>query len=179
MNGVSLLPPSQRITSASCSARSRIARVVDAREDEVALGEVRLVLLALLDRRVGRVEILVALEALDGLLRQVAVGHRVPQHGHALARLAQQLRRRGASSGSCRSRCGRRRSRRPASTRSSIVSRGEISRKLRAGGERARADVHHVLVRHVGVGEDDLVDLVLARSARSSSASGTIGIPSG
>ena len=90
MNGMSLLPPSQRMTSASCSARSRIARVVDAGEDEVALGDVGLVLLALLDGRVGRVEVLVALEALDRLLRQVAVGHRVAQHGDALARSAQQ-----------------------------------------------------------------------------------------
>ncbi len=35
-------------------------RVVDPREDEVALGEVGLVLLALLDRAVGGVEVLVA-----------------------------------------------------------------------------------------------------------------------
>ena len=62
--------------------------VVDPCEDEVALGDVGLVLLALLDGRVGRVEVLVALEALDGLLRQVAVGHRVPENGHALARAA-------------------------------------------------------------------------------------------
>ena len=34
-----------------------------------------------------------------------------------------------------------------------------------AGGEGARPDVHHVLVRHVRVREDDLVDLVLADDA--------------
>ena len=39
--------------------------------------------------------------------------------------------------------------------------RGE-QREARPGRERARADVHHVLVRDVRVGEDDLVDLVLA-----------------
>ena len=49
----------------------------------------RLVLLALLDGRVGRVEVLVTLESLDGLLRQVAVGHRVAQNGDALAGAAQ------------------------------------------------------------------------------------------
>ena len=54
--------------------------VVDAREDEVPLGEVRLVLLALLDRAVVRVEVLVALEALDRLLREIAVRHRVTEH---------------------------------------------------------------------------------------------------
>ena len=52
----------------------------------------RLVLLALLDRAVGGVEILVAREALDDLLRQVAVGHRVAQDGDALAVVAQELR---------------------------------------------------------------------------------------
>jgi hypothetical protein len=53
--------------------------VVDSREDEVALGEMGLVLLPLFDRRVGRLEVLVPLEALDGLLGQVAVGHRVAE----------------------------------------------------------------------------------------------------
>jgi hypothetical protein len=60
--------------------------VVDPGEDDVPLREVRLVLLALLDGRIGRVEVLVALEALDGLLREVAVGHRVPEDCDALAR---------------------------------------------------------------------------------------------
>ena len=66
--------------------------VIDPGEDEVPLGEVRLVLLPLFDRGVGGVEVFVALESLHGLLRQVAVGHRVPEHGNALPRLAQQLR---------------------------------------------------------------------------------------
>ena len=64
--------------------------VVDPREYEVPLGEVRLVLFALLDGRVRGVEILVALEPLHGLLRQVAVGHRMAQHGDALAGLAEE-----------------------------------------------------------------------------------------
>jgi hypothetical protein len=58
--------------------RAQDALVVDAGEDEVPLGEVGLVLLSFLDRGVGRVEILVALEPLHGLLRQVAVRHGVP-----------------------------------------------------------------------------------------------------
>jgi hypothetical protein len=65
--------------------------VVDAGEDEIAFGEVRLILLALLDRAVGLLEILVALEALDDLLRQVAVGHRVPEHRDALAVVPEKL----------------------------------------------------------------------------------------
>ena len=53
--------------------RSQDPLVVDAGKDEIALGEVRLVLLALLDGRIGCVEVLVALEPLHGLPRQVAV----------------------------------------------------------------------------------------------------------
>ena len=136
-------------------------RVVDAGEDEVALGEVRLVLLALLDRAVGRVEVLVAREALDDLLRQVAVRHRVAEDGDALAVVAQELgdapRRlalAGARAhGADRDDGLRRRERR-------VVRREQP--EAGAGGERLRGDVHHVLVRHVGVGEDDLVDVVLA-----------------
>ena len=64
--------------------------VVDAGEHQVPFGEMGLVLLALLDGGVGGVEILVALEALDRLPRQVTVGHGVPQNGDALARLAEE-----------------------------------------------------------------------------------------
>ena len=65
--------------------RAQDLLVVDAREDEVALGEVRLVLLALLDRRIGRLEILVVLEPLHRLFREVAVRHRMAEHRDLLA----------------------------------------------------------------------------------------------
>ena len=136
-------------------------RVVDAREDEVALGEMRLVLLALLDRAVGGLEILVALEALDDLFRQVAVRHRVAEHGDALAVLAEQLRDPARRLALARARAhGADRDDRLRGRDHRVVRRQEP--EARAGGERARRDVHHVLVRHVRVGEDDLVDLVLA-----------------
>ena len=77
MNGVSLLPPSQTITSACVLGEVEDLRVVDAGEDDVAGCDVRLVLLALLDRALGGLEILVALEALRYLLREVAVRHRM------------------------------------------------------------------------------------------------------
>ena len=51
-----------------------------------------LVLLALLDRRVGRVEIVVALEALHGLRGEVTVRHRVAQYGDALAAVTEEAR---------------------------------------------------------------------------------------
>jgi hypothetical protein len=151
MKGVSLLPPSL----GAVEDRG----VVDPGEDEVALGDMRLVLLALLDGRVGGVEVLVALEALDGLRGQVAVGHRMPQDGDALARLAQQARdvARGLALAGARAH---------RADRDDRLLRGQhrLARREqpegRAGGERARRDVHHVLVRDVRVREDDLVHVV-------------------
>ena len=135
--------------------------VVDPGEDEVPLGEVRLVLLALLDRAVGGVEVLVALEALHGLLRQVAVGHRVAQDGDALARLAEQagdVARRLALA-----RAGAHR----ADGDDGLVG-GDHGRArpeqavVRPRGHGQRADVHDVLVRDVRVCEDDLVHVLAA-----------------
>ena len=137
------------------------ALVVDPGEDEVSFGEVRLVLLALLDRRVGCVEVLVSLEPLDRLSGQVAVRHRVSQHGDTLPGLAEQLRdlprglalaRAGAYGADRHDRLRRAQHRQPRRDQS----------VRRAGGERTRPDVHHVLVRDVRVREHDLVDLVLA-----------------
>ena len=136
-------------------------RVVDAGKDQISLGDVRLVLLALLDRRVGRLEVLVALEALGDLLRQVSVRHGVAEDGDALSALAEQ--RRDMSSGLALAAAGadgadgdhrlRRRQHR-------VVRRQQP--EARSGCERARRDVHHVLVGHVGIGEDDLVDALVA-----------------
>ena len=120
----------------------------------------RLVLLALLDRRVGGVEVLVALEALDGLRRQVAVGHRVPQDGDALPGLAQQAR----DVARCLALAGARAHRTDGDDRL-LGGQHRLARReqpeSRARGERARRDVHHVLVRDVGVREDDFVHVVL------------------
>ena len=124
----------------------------------------RLVLLALLDRAVVRVQVLVAGEALDGLPRQVAVRHRVAQHGDALARLSQQAS--DVARGLALARAGAHRADRDDRSRGAQhrLARGEQAVR-RARRERARAEVHDVLVRHVGVGEDDLVDGVLADRA--------------
>ena len=135
--------------------------VIDACEDEVALGEMRLVLLALLDRRVCCLEIFIALEPLYRLLGQVAVGHGMAQHGNALPGFAEQF---------CDAPCrlaltgaradGADRHRRLRRSEHRLPRGDEFVRRARR--QRARADVHHVLVRHVRVGEDDHVDLVLA-----------------
>ena len=66
-------------------------RVVDACEDEVALCEVRLVLLALLDRGVSGGEVFVAGEALHRLLVEISVRHRVADDRDPLTVLPQQL----------------------------------------------------------------------------------------
>ena len=71
--------------------RAQDLLVVDPGEDEVSLGEMRLVLLTLLDRRVGGFEVLVALEALHGLFREISVRHRMAQDGDPLAGLAEQF----------------------------------------------------------------------------------------
>src|SRR6266511_966884 len=136
-------------------------RVVDAGEDEVSLRQVRLVLLALLDRRIRCVEIVVPLEALHRLSREVAVRHRVPDDRDALAGAAQQRRHssRGLALTGARAygadgdaRLRRREHR--------LARREQL--EGRSCGERSRSDVHHVLVRDVRVGEDDDLHLVLA-----------------
>ncbi len=64
-------------------------RVVDARVDDVAGADRRLVLLALLDRDAGGVEVGVVREALAALRLQIAVRHRVAHRDRAFARLAE------------------------------------------------------------------------------------------
>ena len=141
--------------------RAQDLLVVDAGEDEVSLGEMRLVLLTLLDRRIGGFEVLVVLEALHCLFREISVRHRVAKDGDLLAGLAEQLG--DAPGGLALAGPGADRTDRDgglARNEHRLARRDQTERG--AGGERTRADVHHVLVRHVRVGEDDVVDLMLA-----------------
>ena len=134
--------------------------VVDSGEDEVSLGEMRLVLLTLLDRRIGGFEVLVALEALHGLFREISVRHRMPEDGHLFAGLAEELG--DAPGGLALAGPGADRADRDgrlARSEHRLARRDQAVRG--AGRERTRADVHHVLVRHVRVREDDVVDLML------------------
>ena len=125
-------------------------RVVDAGEDEVALVQVRLVLLALLDRTIGSVEVGVAREPLDRLLFEIAVGHRVAEDGNALARAAQEL-------GDVARRLALPGARAHGADGHDRLRRGQhrLARRQQpvrgTGGERARAEVHDVLVRDVRV----------------------------
>ena len=141
--------------------RPEDALVVDACEDEVALREMRLVLLTLLDRRVGRLEILVALEPLYGLLRQIAVRHGMAQHRDALPGFAEQFCDAPCRLALARARTDRAdRNGRLRRDEHRLPGRDQLVRCARR--ERARPDVHDVLVRDVGVGEDDDVDLMFA-----------------
>jgi hypothetical protein len=95
------------------------------------------------------------------LAREIAIGHRMPQHGDALAAALQKLRqiarhRRFAGAGAERAhgdhgqRRGKHGARRPQ------------KREIGAERQRARGEMHHLLVPDIAIGEDDLVDAVAA-----------------
>ncbi len=65
--------------------------VVDPREHDRALAQVRLILLPLLDRHLVTVEVIVGLEPLHPLLAEVAVGHRVTDDHRLAAELPEPI----------------------------------------------------------------------------------------
>ena len=142
-------------------AREDLA-IVNARVDDVSSRDVRLVLLALLDRAIGGVEIGARGEALHPLAREIAVGHRMAQHGRAQAAAAQMLREKAGHLGLAAPRAhGADRDHREVR----LQHRGVRTRKQEARAERecARGQVHDRLVRHVAIGEHDLSHLLAAR----------------
>ncbi len=133
--------------------------VVDAGVDDDAVVDVGLVLLALLDRALVLVEVGVGGEALDLLLDEVAVGHRVADGDDAAALLLEDratLRLVWLLPEPVRT----------AQTETTglrlliIVSSGPRRTKLAPGGQDLGGLVHDVFVGEVAVGEDDVVDLV-------------------
>ena len=134
--------------------------VVYAGVDDPVGVDVRLVLLALLDRHFVLRQVVVGLEALHRLLRQVSVGHRMSddhdlpagsreQLGHPSTGLAL------SGSGAC-------------GAHGYDGLRGFHHRLSGAeqhvggsGGHRTGAEMHHVLVRDIAVGEHDYVHAVL------------------
>ena len=144
--------------------RPQDRRVVDAAEHDGAGRDVRLVFLALLDGAGCGVEVGGGAEALHALERQVAVGHRMPQHRHPQPAPAQTPRQpardlRLAAAGPHRRDGDDRQAR-----RQHRALRAE-QREIGAAGERARGGMHDVLVRHVAVGEHHLVDRLGAADA--------------
>ena len=156
------MPPSQRTTSALGLGGAQDVLVVDAREDEAPGVEVRLVLLALLDRGLVAVEVRVRLEALDALRDEVAVRHRVADDRDLEALRLERTRRRSGSSGSCRSRCARRTPRRPGGCSRASSRLGPSSSKSAPAASTRLRGVHDLLVADVAVGEDDGVDREVA-----------------
>ena len=135
--------------------------VVDARVDDRAADDVRFVLLDFLDRALVLLEVGNRREALDPLLLQVAIGHRVPDGGDLQAVLLEDagdapgglaLAGAGADGADRDHRLGAHEHR---------VGGGQ---QLEAGPGRVddRPARHHVGVGHVAVRKDDLVDFLLA-----------------
>ncbi len=63
--------------------------VVYAGEDDRSAGQMRLILFSRLDRRIVLLEVLIALEPLDSLFREISVGHRMPHDGDLVAHTPQ------------------------------------------------------------------------------------------
>ena len=135
--------------------------VVHAGKDDRAVPQVGLVLLALLDRDVGPVQVIERLEPLDPRGHQVPVGHRVA-HDHRLLPTPPEVLHHLAG-GLALSRP------RPHGThrhdRHARVEHGRLGPEQRergAGGHRQARLVHDVQVGYVRICEHDLVDLQLA-----------------
>ena len=135
--------------------------VVDARVDDRTVADVGLVLLHLLDRAVVLRHVLQRREPLHDLLAQVAVGHGMPDGDGALIPLPQERHdpaRRLALTAPGPNRTHGDHRLRARDHRGVDVERGEH----RAGSLDDRAALVEIVEVDVGVGEDDLVDSVLA-----------------
>ena len=178
-NGKSLLPPSQMTTSASASAARRIVLVVHAREDQAAGVEVRLVLLALLDRGLVAVEVGVRLRSAGTAARP---GRRRASDGGPPTTL-----RPAASSSAATYRLvwllpqPVRTAQTATTGRVLLEHRRRRAQQLevRACRERAGRGVHHLLVADVAVGEDDACRPPGPRSAARAPPPAGSGCPRG
>ncbi len=137
------------------------ALVVDAGVDHEAVVDVGLVLLALLDRGVVAVEVLVGGEALADLAGQVPVRHRVAHRDDLLAHPAQDPRQVAGGLRLADARAHRGDGdHRPARAQHGALDRADA--EVRPPTDHPAGDLHHVEVRHVGVGEPHLVDRLVA-----------------
>ena len=137
------------------------ALVVHARVHDHAHLDGRLVLLALLDGGVAGIDVGQRREPLDSHRLEIAVGHGVPDEGHAQSRIEQQpphgarrlaLAAAGAHGADPHDRLGAAKHRRGRARQPEV----------RTGCHHDRRPVHHVDVGDVGVGEDHFIDLCLA-----------------
>ena len=144
-------------------------RVVDARVDDESLVDVRLVLLHLLDGALVALHVLQGGEALHLLLGEVAVRHGVADDHRFLPHALEDGRHvpRGLALAAARSH-GADRHDGDAGLQHGV--RGAQQPEIGAQRDGAGGLFHDVLVGHVGVGKDHLVDL-LPRASSSSSDS--------
>ncbi len=138
--------------------------IVDPGVKDPARVEMRLVLLALLDRGLVAVQVRVRREALDALLDQVAVRHRVADH-HDLQTLRLEQARKvpgglALAGPGARGARGDDRLRAP-----DHRLHGSQQHEVRATCQHAAGLVHHELVGDVAVGEYDPVDLLAREDA--------------
>ncbi len=131
--------------------------VVDSGVNDRAPAQVGLVFFTLFDRHLLALEVVVALEPLDALLQQVAVRHRVahddrlpPKRAQALDHVARRLTL--TRPGPYRTYADHRQTR--VEHRPARAEQGEA----RARRQRPAGQVHHVVVRDIGVREDAEID---------------------
>ena len=150
--------------------------VVDAREHDAAGRDVRLVLLAFLDRAVGSIEIPRRRKALYRLALEIAIRHRMAQHGRSKSDRSQAARQPArdlalTDTGADGTHADHRQPRRDhCAVR---AEQGEIC----PGSKRDRSFVHDEGMLYIAVGENDLVDRKLATDLRPDQHSSRIGMP--
>ena len=141
------------------------AAVVDARVDDDAGLDVRLVLLALLDRAVVPHEVVERLEPLAGLRREVAVGHRVAHRHDPQPQVAQQPGDVAGGLALAHARAHRGDGDHRAARAQRRAARRRARTKSAPAAMTREAEVHDLGVGEVGVGEHHGVD-PLARDER-------------
>jgi hypothetical protein len=131
-------------------------RVIHSGKDHPACVHVGLVLLALLDRALPGIEIATSREALNALLRQVTVGHRVSQHSRLESAATQPPRDPPGRLGLSAARAHRGNGDHGLA-RAQHRALGSQHPEIGPTGQRPRGQVHHVCVGEIAVGEDHLV----------------------
>ena len=135
--------------------------VVDARIDDGPRHDVRLVLLAFLDRALVTVQVRELGIPLHALRGQIPVRHRVPHGDDALARRLEGLRDRAGGLRLPDARAHRRHR----DGRDGRLQHGRVRSEedeVRSGRQRRGGLVHHLVMAHVRVAEHDVIDPQLA-----------------
>ena len=134
--------------------------VVDPGEDDAAGLEVRLVLLAFLDGGVVAGQIVAIAEALHALCGEIAVGHGMADH-HRCQPTPGQQRRHGARGLALAGTGAHRAHRDDRLGRFEHHAARSDEAEVCTGGHRARGGMHHGLVWHIAIAEDDKIHVMV------------------